>query len=203
MSMLFDTDWYLQGPELIRNYNPDHVNAASYDCHMSSFIRIQRWRGREYPDTLASLENGTMTFIDPHHGGFLGRLIRKLRKQPDPVVTVPAIFRPGDAFLASTVERFIRIPSVVMMWIDKSSTGREGITHRHAGLLDPGFSGEMTLEYDVQLKGILRPYLPIGQVVAFQGVVTMPYDARKSSRYAGQTGPTSSRNKQLAFKRIS
>ena len=53
---------------------------------------------------------------------------------------------PGEFVLAETLE-FVRIPNNMLCEFNlKSSRGREGLEHLHAGYIDPGFNGIITLE---------------------------------------------------------
>lgn len=186
--VLGDWFWYLFGESVIEDYDNTKVNPGSYDISMDDTILLQVFRGVEYPNTKAKLdEDGYVRFTDPWDGG---------RK------TMLADFAVGDAFLASSCE-YLYLPRwVSMQYLDKSSTGREGISHRHAGYIDAGFKGNLTLEFDVHRSGRLRPFLPIGQLVAHATFSMYPYDRRKSSKYVHQSGVTASKNKQLAFRSL-
>ena len=186
--LLGDWFWYAFGEGIVEDYDSENVNPGSYDLTMDDTIMLQVFRGVEYPNTKAKLdEDGYLRFTDPWDGG---------RK------TMFAQFLPGDSFLASTVE-YLYLPRwIAMQYLDKSSTGREGISHRHAGWIDPGFKGNLTLEFDVHRSGTLRPFLKVGQIVAHLTFAWRPYDKRKSSKYVHQEGVTKSLNKKLAFRSL-
>lgn len=184
--VLGDWYWYAFGDGVLEDFQSEKVNPGSYDVTMDDTIMLQVFRGREYPNTKAKLDDsGYMRFTCPYTG----------ERQ-----TVFSDFDRGDCFLASTMEYFYVPRFISLQYLDKSSTGREGISHRHAGYIDAGFRGTLTLEFDVHRSGRLMPYLPIGQVVASLTWSLYPYSKRKTSRYVGQEGVTGSRNKQLAFK---
>lgn len=183
--MLGDIFWQLFGRQIVEDFNPEKVNPSSYECHLGDEIILQVFRGVEMPDVKARLtDDGQMIYIDHVTGQRVSRQAR---------------FDRGDAFLAHTVEYFRLGRFVSLQWLDKSSTGREGLSNRHAGHVDPGFSGQLTLEYDVFRTGYIRPFMPIGQVVASLTWSWTPYNIRKGSKYVGQTGANKSRNRELAF----
>jgi len=74
---------------------------------------------------------------------------------------------PGQFILAHTKE-FVRIPSSLEANFQlKSSRGREGLDHLLAGYIDPGFSGQITLElHNVNQRHSihLTPGMRIGQL---------------------------------------
>ena len=79
----------------------------------------------------------------------------------------------------------------------RSSVGRLGMFVHNAGLIDPGFSGQVTLEltnavdYDIELKAGMR----IGQLTfhRMENAPDVGYSEYNSSKYNKQTGPTVSR----------
>lgn len=101
--------------------------------------------------------------------------------------------------LASTMETLTLGPSIVGEVMGKSSIAREGLAvHITAGLIDPGFSGQITLElfnaspWDFELK----EGMSICQVVFFRTSrpARRPYGSPGlGSHYQGQSGPTESR----------
>ena len=108
------------------------------------------------------------------------------------------ILHPGEFALASTKET-ITLPDTVAARLEgKSSLGRLGLmTHSTAGFIDPGFSGQITLELSnvSNLPIKLYPGMRIGQVCFFQlySPVKHPYgDECLSSKYQNQRGPTPS-----------
>lgn len=103
---------------------------------------------------------------------------------------------PGEFILGSTKER-VTIGSTVAARIEgKSSLGRLGLTiHVTAGYIDPGFSGQLTLEMANLSGGLIsiRPGMAIAQISfhLLQNPCSAPYgDTRWKSHYQGQTGPT-------------
>lgn len=106
---------------------------------------------------------------------------------------------PGECVLASTIEHVTISGAIVARVEGKSTWGRRFLmVHATAGFIDPGFSGEITLE----LKNIgpraitLQPDLLICQI-SFDWLscpAERPYGSRGlRSRYQDQAGPTPAR----------
>lgn len=105
---------------------------------------------------------------------------------------------PGEFLLGSTIERFEIPPDLKGDLRGRSSLGRLAITvHSTAGLLDPGFEGDVTLEITNEGPKPVRVYsgMRIGQVVFEQlsSPAERPYGSERGSKYQGQSGPTASR----------
>lgn len=103
---------------------------------------------------------------------------------------------PGDFALGSTAERVTLGRKYAARFEGRSSLGRVGLlTHVSAGFIDPGFSGQITVEI-VNLSGkdiLLKEGMPIGQI-CFERLDTPAEraygDPGVGSRYQGQFGPT-------------
>lgn len=116
------------------------------------------------------------------------------RAGPDGIV-----LRPGDFLLATTAERFELPDDLCAFLHGRSTLGRLGVAvHVTAGLVDPGYCGEVTLEVCNVGPLTVRLHVgdPIGQVTFEQldSACARPYghpDLR--SRYQGQVGPTAPR----------
>jgi dCTP deaminase len=110
----------------------------------------------------------------------------------------PFILHPGEFVLGATLER-ISLPDDLVARLDgKSSLGRLGLqVHSTAGLADPGFTGQITLELSnmTRLPISLYPGMRIAQLV-FEMLSTpadRPYGhGGLGSKYQGQSGPTPS-----------
>lgn len=106
--------------------------------------------------------------------------------------------KPGMFCLGSAIETFNMPDDVVGFVVGKSTNAREGLQIEAAGLIDPGFHGDITLE----LKNlhhedviILEPGEPIGQVyfLLTDHPVSLPYGL--GNHYQGQRGITRSHRK--------
>lgn len=108
------------------------------------------------------------------------------------------ILHPGEFVLGATLER-ISLPDDLVARLDgKSSLGRLGLqVHSTAGLADPGFTGQITLELSnmTRLPISLYPGMRVAQLV-FEMLSTpadRPYGHDGlNSKYQGQSGPTPS-----------
>lgn len=112
----------------------------------------------------------------------------------------PFILHPGEFVLGATYE-VVTLPDDIAARLEgKSSLGRLGLlTHSTAGFIDPGFSGQVTLELSnmATLPIKLWPGSKIGQLCFFRlsSAAEFGYgNAAHQSRYQGQRGPTASRS---------
>ena len=160
-------------------YFEKDVQPASVDLHLDKKLLI--------------FNNSSAPFID---------LKKELPDLNEPIIIQgdePFIIHPGDFVLGSTLEK-ITIPNNMVARIEgKSSLGRLGLLiHSTAGFVDPGFSGNLTLELaNVSRLPITLYYgMRIGQI-SFQKMVSeaeKPYGSPElKSRYQGQLDPTESR----------
>lgn len=101
---------------------------------------------------------------------------------------------PEHLVLASTLE-VVTLPLDVAARVEgKSSLGRLGLSiHTTAGFIDPGFSGEITLELSNSLNIPIKLYpgMPIAQLCFFQMTGEANSYAVKG-KYQGQRGPVAS-----------
>ncbi len=102
------------------------------------------------------------------------------------------ILLPGEVVLLNTAE-FVRMPtSAVGTLFLRSGAGRRALEHLHAGHVDGGFSGQLTLEI-VNLSGVswrLRPGDKLVQL-AISSMTRDPVNSYESTgKYSGQTGAT-------------
>lgn len=168
--------WWLF-PSTVEPYFPERVNPTSYDLALDSHVILQVYHGKplnkrgEVVDDFIYLEDGTR---------------------------VPNLFLPGDSVLASTFE-VLRVPRFVrLQGMLKSSVAREGLDHRTALYIDPGFRGPVTLELSFHVPGRLVPYKPIIQVEAH----FVPTFSVYPGRYNGQRRPQPNLNPDIAFQAV-
>lgn len=106
--------------------------------------------------------------------------------------------QPGEFVLGTTIER-VEMPLDLLAQIQgRSSIGRLGITvHSTAGIIDPGYEGQITLELtnEGQEPVLLYPKMRIGQLIfkELKSTAQRGYGDDESSKYQGQEGPTPSR----------
>lgn len=101
----------------------------------------------------------------------------------------------GNLYLLDTLE-YIKMPlDCAGMLALKSSMGRLGLEHLHAGFFDPGFEGTATLEVENRHPRPLA--IERGQrivqlaLIRCEEMPSMTY--AQTGRYQGQTGPTRAR----------
>jgi dCTP deaminase len=106
---------------------------------------------------------------------------------------------PGRAFvLGSTFETIALGANIAASLEGKSSLGRLGlVVHSTAGLIDPGFDGQVTLELSNSgtMPILLWPGMKIGQLCFYRlpEPTTLLYGSRAAgSHYQNQAGPTTS-----------
>ncbi|OSP04835.1 deoxycytidine triphosphate deaminase [Halorubrum ezzemoulense DSM 17463] len=108
------------------------------------------------------------------------------------------ILHPGDFVLGTTAER-VRIPDDLVAHVEgRSSLGRLAIVvHATAGLCDPGYEGQITLELSNlgTAPVALSPGMRVSQLTftELKRPADRPYGAERGSKYQGQDGPQASR----------
>jgi dCTP deaminase len=108
------------------------------------------------------------------------------------------ILHPGDFVLGTTRER-VEIPADLIAHVQgRSSLGRLAVViHATAGVVDPGYRGQITLELSNlgTAPVALTPGMRISQVL-FTKLSTpaeRPYGSERGSKYQDQVGPQASR----------
>ena len=108
------------------------------------------------------------------------------------------ILHPGDFVLGTTKER-VEIPADLLATVEgRSSLGRLAIViHATAGIVDPGYEGQITLELSNlgTAPVALTPGMRISQLVftEMKSPADRPYGVERGSKYQGQRGPQASR----------
>jgi dCTP deaminase len=108
------------------------------------------------------------------------------------------VLHPGDFVLGTTVER-VAIPDDLVAHVEgRSSLGRLAVVvHATAGLADPGYEGQITLELSNlgAAPVALTPGMRISQLTftELSSPADRPYGAERGSKYQGQDGPQASR----------
>lgn len=110
----------------------------------------------------------------------------------------PFFIHPGEFALAVTQES-VTLPAHIVGWLDgRSSLARLGLmVHVTAHRIDPGWSGQIVLEFynGGKLPLALRPNMKIG-ALSFEVLsepCSRPYSARVDAKYKDQRGATASR----------
>ena len=113
------------------------------------------------------------------------------------------LLKPGEFVLASTIEE-LTLPDDIAARIEgKSSLGRIGLMiHSTAGFVDPGWTGQLTLELSNigRMPILLRYGMRIGQLSfnRLSSPVGRLYGHPElGSKYQGQSGPTEARSEPM------
>jgi len=157
----------------------DAIQPASLDIRLDRQFRVFRAHRRAYIDVRESID--ALTAVE------------------EVADDEPFVLHPGEFVLGSTLERVRLGVDIVARVEGKSSLGRLGLlVHATAGYVDPGWDGHLTMELSNVSTLPIRLYygMKIGQL-SFADLSTpadRPYGSPgRTSRYQGQTGPTSSR----------
>lgn len=115
-----------------------------------------------------------------------------------PLYEHAVLLRPGAFLLATTAERIELAPDLVGQVHGKSSRARLGLMVHAAGLIDPGFRGQITLEIvnlgPVCLRLVCGIAIAQLTVTRLSDPAARPYGAPGlGSRYQGQHGATGPR----------
>ena len=111
------------------------------------------------------------------------------------------LLHPGAFMLAHTQETITLGNKHAARLEGRSSFGRLGlIVHSTAGFIDPGFTGQITLELSNLAPHplVLRPGMRVAQI-SFTPMISAaraPYGLREGSKYQGQKGATPSMSYQ-------
>ena len=166
---------------LVSPYTPEHINPASVDLRLGNTIRTPRWYWKP----------------------ILWRLAYKLNlsQWTEPREFDNYLLKPGEFVLCSSME-ITRIPdNMIAVLFSKSSTGRRGIEHLHAGYGDPGFGdnerggADWTWELInvAPWPNLLEAGKPLMQLVLARLVDCPRKTYKHAGRYNEQRGPTKAR----------
>lgn len=108
------------------------------------------------------------------------------------------ILHPGDFVLGTTKER-VEVPPDLLATVEgRSSLGRLAIViHATAGIVDPGYKGQITLELSNlgTAPVALTPGMRVSQLIftELKNPAERPYGTKRGSKYQNQKGPQASR----------
>jgi len=169
---------------MVTPFTTERVNPASIDLVWSGRYRYPAlyWQQATEEMLLADVEhytNNPDAYSDIMRSCF-GQLVE----------TDFIYLMPGDLILADTLEYITMPQNLAGTLMLKSSLGRVGLEHLHAGWFDPGFSGTATLE----LKNVapwpvlLKKGQPIVQLIFYECYPpAVGYD--QTGSYNGQSSP--------------
>ena len=159
----------------IEPFNPACINPASVDLRLGNKIRVPCWYWRPVLWRLAYKLN-------------LPRWTRSRQFSTH-------LLSPGSFVLCHSLEVTIIPNDCLALLFCKSSVGRIGLEHLHAGLGDCGFSGQWS--WELQNVGPWPVELVAGErlmqlvLARLVGIPKVLYS--EVGRYQGQTGPTPAR----------
>lgn len=104
---------------------------------------------------------------------------------------------PGELVLLHSTENIAIPPDKMGLLFSKSSTGRKGLEHLHAGLFDPSFRGVATFEVvnTAPWPITIRCNERLMQLTLVSTETTP--EKGYNGRYVGQTGPTPARSEKI------
>lgn len=163
---------------------PEQVQPASIDLRLGSdFKRLKEDKANKYSfnDTPSVIDTGKDT-----------------EQAWEEFEAEEVVLEPGDCVLGTTKET-VNIPPHLLGEVEgRSSIGRLFVeVHKTAGVVDPGYRGEITLEIHNDNPNPVK--LHEGQRVCQMLVKRLnrpaenPYGEKTDSKYQGQTGATASR----------
>lgn len=148
------------------------INAASLDVRLGDTIMVERYSDKSCSVDYRARQKLDMVEVKLTDNGY--------------------VIRPGEFFLAHTIEKCNFADDTAALFRIKSSMGRIGLEHMDAGWVDPGFHGALTLEFKnmTQWHSIrIRPGDRIGQLVFFKGAaVSADQSYRSKGNYNGEAG---------------
>ena len=172
-------DQIAAGRLVIDPFDPERVQPSSVDLRLDRAFLVFRNTRQAYLDVREPVDH----------------LMERIELDDEE----PIVLHPSEFILGSTMES-VTIPDDLVGRLEgRSSVGRLGVViHSTAGYIDPGFSGQITLEI-ANLANIpvrLYPGMRIAQI-SFSLMTTpaeVPYGQRRlGSKYQGQGSPTPSR----------
>jgi dCTP deaminase len=162
-------------PDLAKQLGP-----CTIDFHLGNIFRV--FNHSKYP------------FIDPKDPDLAKEVMREIKI----AIGDQFIMRPGEFVLATTVQELELSNDVLARLEGRSSLGRLGIiVHSTAARFDPGWIGKPVME--LGNIGVMPVALYPGMKICsftfetLSSPVEISYTQRKSSKYAGQKVPDSSR----------
>lgn len=158
----------------LRPFDPALLNPGSVDLRWSGRYRMAlRGPKNEIGQAIASVKGWKGAY---HAEAQLAQVL---------------VLMPGDLYLLDTAERIV-IPDDACGDVKlKSSLGRVGLEHLHAGWCDPGFSGTLTLEVTNMAPWPIEIHTgdPIVQLVLMAMLAPPNKTYRDTGRYNGQREP--------------
>jgi len=186
-----DIEQCLKDEKIIINPHPDEsmISGVSVDIRLGNEFRVFKEHNAPYIDLSGPRE--------------------EMQKAMNNVMSEEIVINDGDAFflhpgelaLAVTYES-VTLPADIVGWLDgRSSLARLGLmVHVTAHRIDPGWSGQIVLEFynSGKLPLALRPKMKIAALnfETMSAEALRPYNKRNDAKYKGQVGAVASRISQ-------
>ena len=183
-----DIEQYIDDELIIISPKPDKsmISGVSVDIRLGNEFRV--------------FQDHTAPFID------LSAPKAEMQKAMDTVMSDEIVINDGEAFflhpgelaLAVTYES-VTLPENIVGWLDgRSSLARLGLmVHVTAHRIDPGWSGQIVLEFynSGKLPLALRPKMKIAALnfETMSSSAARPYNKRDDAKYKNQKGAVASR----------
>jgi len=145
-------------------------------------------------DEFLEFDNGNISCIDPNNERDMEEYVTKKTVPQDESYILHA----GEFVLGTTKER-LEVPNDLIAHVNgRSSLGRIAIVvHATAGVVDPGYKGQITLELSNlgTTPVALTPDMRIAQLTFTQlkSPAERPYGEERGSKYQEQKGPQATR----------
>ena len=179
---------YLDEGKIILDPRPlsEDISGVTVDIHLGNEFRVLQDHAAPFIDI-----SGPREEID--------RAIQTVMSEAIILDSDQAFFiHPGEFALAVTHES-VTLPDYMVGWLDgRSSLARLGLmVHVTAHRIDPGWSGQVVLEFfnSGKLPLALRPLMKIGALSfeLLEQSCERPYSTRKDAKYKDQRGAVASR----------
>jgi len=160
------------------------INPASIDLRLGNMYRVPEKKSyREFIKDFNSLWSARMINHDEYEWS-----------EPKTIPDIGLFLFPGDFVLCHSFEVVSLPDNLVGKLFLKSSAGRRGLEHLHAGYIDPGFSGQLTFEIYNHWPGNIRLFA--GECLlqmTLEECLAVTTSYRHTGRYQHQRGPTPQR----------
>lgn len=186
-----DIEQYLDAGKIVIEPKPDisMISGVSVDIRLGNEFRVFQEHTAPYIDLSAPKAE-------------VQEAMNSIMSDEIHVADGDAFFlHPGELALAVTLES-VTLPDNIVGWLDgRSSLARLGLmVHVTAHRIDPGWSGQIVLEFynSGKLPLALRPKMKIAALnfETMSSSATRPYNKREDAKYRDQKGAVASRISQ-------
>ncbi|MEY8199662.1 MAG: dCTP deaminase [Colwellia sp.] len=186
-----DIEQYLDDEKIVIEPKPDRsmISGVSVDIRLGNEFRVFRDHTAPYIDLSAPKAE-------------VQEAMNAIMSDEIHIADGDAFFlHPGELALAVTLES-VTLPDNIVGWLDgRSSLARLGLmVHVTAHRIDPGWSGQIVLEFynSGKLPLALRPQMKIAALnfETMSSSAARPYNKREDAKYRDQKGAVASRISQ-------